>query len=209
MCYDICKSCCNMYLLCSNKLDLNLNLLTQPFIQGADQRKHQSSASLAFVRVHRSPVNSPHKGPVTRKMFPFDDVIMDDNDGEDMVVVVKMKMMMIMMMVVMVIVMAPITMEIRADSGLAPSKWETSLQSNAVSRWPGANLESSLEVIKKMHQKARQWSLRRWKFNGDGYDDERHFQMHFLEWKCMISLKFVPKDPALVQMMAWRRPTSH
>ena len=44
---------------------------------GADQRKHQSSASLAFVRgIHRSPVNSPHKGPVTRKMFPFDDVIM-------------------------------------------------------------------------------------------------------------------------------------
>ena len=43
---------------------------------GADQRKHQSSASLAFVRgIHRWPVNSPHKGPVTRKMFPFDDVI--------------------------------------------------------------------------------------------------------------------------------------
>ena len=45
---------------------------------GADQRKHQSSASLAFVRgIHRWPVNSPHKRPVTRKMFPFDDVIMD------------------------------------------------------------------------------------------------------------------------------------
>ena len=43
-----------------------------------DQRKHQSSASLAFVRgIHRRPVNSPHKGPVTRKMFPFDDVIME------------------------------------------------------------------------------------------------------------------------------------
>ena len=42
---------------------------------GTDQRKHQSSASLAFVRgIHRWPVNSPHKGPVTRKMFPFDDV---------------------------------------------------------------------------------------------------------------------------------------
>ena len=42
----------------------------------ADQRKHQSSASLAFVRgIHRGPVNSPHKWPVTRKMFPFDDVI--------------------------------------------------------------------------------------------------------------------------------------
>ena len=43
---------------------------------GKDQRKHQSSASLAFVRgIHRRPVNSPHIGPVTRKMFPFDDVI--------------------------------------------------------------------------------------------------------------------------------------
>ena len=43
----------------------------------ADQRKHQSSASLAFVRgIHREPVNSPHKWLVTRKMFPFDDVIM-------------------------------------------------------------------------------------------------------------------------------------
>ena len=43
----------------------------------ADQRKHQSSASLDFVRgSHRWPVNSPHKRPVMRKMFPFDDVIM-------------------------------------------------------------------------------------------------------------------------------------
>ena len=46
---------------------------------GADQRKHQSSASLTFVRgILRRPVNSPHKGPVTRKMFPFDDIIMYD-----------------------------------------------------------------------------------------------------------------------------------
>ena len=44
---------------------------------GADQRKHQRSASLAFVRgIHRWPVNSPQRGPVTRKMSPFDDVIM-------------------------------------------------------------------------------------------------------------------------------------
>ena len=44
---------------------------------GADQRKYQSSASLAFVRgIHRSSVNSPRKWPVTRKMFPFDNVIM-------------------------------------------------------------------------------------------------------------------------------------
>ena len=47
---------------------------------GVNQRKHQSSASLAFVReIHRGPVNFPHKWPVTRKMFPFDDVIMSSN----------------------------------------------------------------------------------------------------------------------------------
>ena len=27
------------------------------------------------VGIHREPVNSPHKWPVTRKMLPFDDVI--------------------------------------------------------------------------------------------------------------------------------------
>ena len=44
---------------------------------GVNQRKHQSSASLAFVwEIHRGPMNFPHKWPVTRKMFPFDDVIM-------------------------------------------------------------------------------------------------------------------------------------
>ena len=52
-------------------------LFTQPFIQGAGQRKHQSSVSLTFVRgIHWSPMNSLHKGPVTRKLFPFDDVTM-------------------------------------------------------------------------------------------------------------------------------------
>ena len=44
---------------------------------GVDERKHQSSASLAFVRgIHWWPVNSQQKWPVTRKMLPFDDVIM-------------------------------------------------------------------------------------------------------------------------------------
>ena len=43
----------------------------------ADQRKHQRSASPAFVwGIHRGSVNSPHSWPVTRKIFPFDDVIM-------------------------------------------------------------------------------------------------------------------------------------
>ena len=58
----------------------NLTIVYWTVYSGADQRKHQSSASLAFVRgIHRWPVNSPHKGPVARKMFPFDDVIMCEN----------------------------------------------------------------------------------------------------------------------------------
>ena len=55
----------------------SLTIVYLTIYSGADQRKHQSSKSLAFVRgIHRRPVKSPHKGPVTRKMFPFDDVIM-------------------------------------------------------------------------------------------------------------------------------------
>ena len=47
----------------------SLTIVYSTVYSGADQRKHQSSASLAFVR-------GIHRGPVTRKMFPFDDVIM-------------------------------------------------------------------------------------------------------------------------------------
>ena len=55
----------------------SLTIVYLTVYSGADQRKYQNSASLAFVRgIHRWPVNSPHKWPVTRKMFPFDDVIM-------------------------------------------------------------------------------------------------------------------------------------
>ena len=55
----------------------SLTIVYSTVYLGAGQRKHQSSASLAFVRrIPRWPVNSPHKWPVTRKMFPFDDVIM-------------------------------------------------------------------------------------------------------------------------------------
>ena len=55
----------------------SLTIVYSTVYSDADQRKHQSSASLAFVwGIHRRPVNSPHKWPVTRKMFPFDDIIM-------------------------------------------------------------------------------------------------------------------------------------
>ena len=55
----------------------NLTIVCSTVCSGGDQRKHQSSSSLSFVwGIHRSPVNSPQKRPVTQKMFPFDDVIM-------------------------------------------------------------------------------------------------------------------------------------
>ena len=55
----------------------SLTIVYTTVYSDADQRKHKSSALLAFVwGIHRGPVNSPHKGAVTRKMFPFDDVTM-------------------------------------------------------------------------------------------------------------------------------------
>ena len=55
----------------------SLTIVCSTVYSGTDQRKHQSSASLAIVRgIYLWPVNSPHKGPVTWKMFPFDEVIM-------------------------------------------------------------------------------------------------------------------------------------
>ena len=55
----------------------SLTIIYSTDYSGADQRKHQSSTSLAFMRgIHRLPVNSSHKRPVTWKIFPFDDVIM-------------------------------------------------------------------------------------------------------------------------------------
>ena len=55
----------------------SMSIVYSAVCSGAKQRKHQSSASLAFVEgIHRWPVNSPHKGPITRKNVPFGDVIM-------------------------------------------------------------------------------------------------------------------------------------
>ena len=64
----------------------SLTIVYSTVYSDADQRIHPSSASLAFVRgIHRWPVEAPHKWPVTRKMFPFDDVIMFYNEFENTV----------------------------------------------------------------------------------------------------------------------------
>ena len=55
----------------------SLTVVYSTVYSDADQRKHESSASLAFVWGEFTGTGEfPHKGPVTQKMFPFDDVIM-------------------------------------------------------------------------------------------------------------------------------------
>ena len=61
---------------CDDISNYQLAIVYSNVYSGVDQRKHQSSTSLAFMRaIHQWTVNSPHKGPVTRKIFSFDDVI--------------------------------------------------------------------------------------------------------------------------------------
>ena len=63
---------CDVIMGVMASLITSLTIVYSTVHSGADQ----SSASLAFVRlIHRWPVNSPHKWPVTRKMFLFDDII--------------------------------------------------------------------------------------------------------------------------------------
>ena len=83
-CTNLCAGCGNLYLHYSGVIMnamlsqiTGVSIVHSTVCWTSDPRKHQRSASLAFVKgIHRWPVNSPHKGPVTRKMFPFDDVIM-------------------------------------------------------------------------------------------------------------------------------------
>ena len=68
---------CSSLLWRHNESDRLSNQRSIYCLLNADQRKHQSSASQAFVRgIHQWPMNSPHKGPVTWRTFLFDDIMM-------------------------------------------------------------------------------------------------------------------------------------
>ena len=70
--------CCDVIMGATASQINSLAIVYTTVYSGADQRKPQSSASLAFVRgLHRWPVNCPSKGPVTQKILPFDDVIIE------------------------------------------------------------------------------------------------------------------------------------
>ena len=59
---------------------VGVSIVCSSVCSGADQIIHQSFALLAFVRgIHRWPMDSPHKAPVTREIFPSNDVIMNDH----------------------------------------------------------------------------------------------------------------------------------
>ena len=62
---------CTEVMMCAVASQItNLMIVYSTVYWRADRRKHQNSASLVFVRgIHRWPMNSPHKLPVTRKMF--------------------------------------------------------------------------------------------------------------------------------------------
>ena len=91
----------------------SLAIVHSTVYSGADQRKH------------RWPVNSPHKWPVTRKMFPFDDVIMW-----------KYCLQYIPWIMPMVDILLWFgSGQFRDHSGLGLSQWETTLQCNAVCHW--------------------------------------------------------------------------
>ena len=107
---------------------------------GADQSKHQSSASLAFVwGIHRGPVNSPHKWPVTRKMFPFDDVIMAYSGAESIAGSVLAQHGFHRRLTIA-------SNEFQSYFWYVPSQWETVLLCNDVSHWLGKSLESALNL---------------------------------------------------------------
>ena len=71
----------------------SLTIVYSTVYSGADQRKYQSSASLAFVRgIHQGLVNSPHKWPVTLKNVPiwWCHHVMDDSCLENINIIICM-----------------------------------------------------------------------------------------------------------------------
>ena len=84
-----CKVCQALGTCCHNYDDVIMTtmashhcLLSRLF--GRRSTKTSKHRVTSLVRgIHRGPVNSPHKWPVTRKMFPFDDVIIIDRNGNE------------------------------------------------------------------------------------------------------------------------------
>ena len=147
----------------------SLTIVYSTVYPDADQRKHQSSASLDFVRgIHRW-IPRTHKWPVTRKMFPFDDVIMSSHSVVNILTgicidnasrantILKFDFSFYLWPIIHVSTMTcqtdgDINIGQQSKQGpkhfphqnwlyrFAPSQWETALLCNDVSHWLGARL---------------------------------------------------------------------
>ena len=159
----------------------------------AYQRKHQSSASLAFVRgIHRGPVNSPHKWPVTRKMFPFDDVIMVCQPNPVAVRPPGCR---------RTSVWLSVCLSLTLPASLHALAWPTLNNSSvcfsalllvalSLSVFLSVYLTLSLSpfLVHRDAGRKQQYLTLNWYIKADTKRplfSRRHFQMHFLEWKCM------------------------
>ena len=173
--------------------------------------KNTSNLCVTGFCERNSPVNSPHKGPVTWKMFPFDDVIM-----WCLLIHEMYSKTFIAKETVWTSQMAETTNRVKAYvdqtfSSLASSKFvETTTQ-----------CEANDDKIACISMLVQFWTLTVDNSSPPGQNG-RHFADDI--FKCMneklrilirVSLKFVPKGPinnksALVQVMAWaEQATSH
>ena len=173
----------------------SLTIVSSTVYSGADQSKHQSSASLAFVwGIHRGPVNSPHKWPVTPKMFPFDDVIMH--------------------MVPPVLLASEVTLKHMGKSSNTRPQQTSTQGSNRRTLCILYSIYSAASHGKVVTITTLGFSTLRLRQNDRQFADDI-FKCIFLDeiiWISVeISLKFVPGGlvnniSALVQIMAWRWP---
>ena len=114
-----------------------ISIVCSTVFSGADQRKHQSSASVVFVRgIHRWPVDLPHKGPVTRKMFPFDDVIMwivmvTTSYGHDTITIVITLLLLVITDVFIVIIILLFFLPLGSSSSSSSSSTTTTTTSSS------------------------------------------------------------------------------
>ena len=135
----------------------SVSIVYSTVYSGVDQRKYQSSASLASVsRIHRWQVNYPHKGSVTQKMFPFDDVIMS--------------------------MLNYTFIYFSTDSKAPPSQWEMSLQINPVSHWLGTDIGSALYLLTRICHMTCDWleTCIPWAWTNC------HFFFEQLKWCCPV-----------------------
>ena len=137
----------------------------------------------ALQWLDRWPVNSPHKGPVTRKIFPFDDVIMG---------------LCFFTLDIVSIIMALIS---RVITSVQISLCFVVILSKVCyrTRW---RVTSNILNTLRPRENGRH-------FPDDAFN--RIFVYENIRISIKFSLKFVPKGPihniaALVLIMAWRRP---